>query len=56
MMCRWKPMNAALVVFLVATISGAVRAGAAGEMLSPSVTVSPGAINGVCLERGGTGL
>jgi hypothetical protein len=40
-------------VFLVVAALAGIGAGAADETLSPSVTVSRGAINGVCLERDG---
>jgi len=42
----------AVVCAAVAALAGAC-AQAANDVLSPSVTVSPGAINGVCIERGG---
>jgi glyoxylase-like metal-dependent hydrolase (beta-lactamase superfamily II) len=40
-------------VFLVVAALAGLCAGAADETLSPSVTLSRGAINGVCLERDG---
>jgi glyoxylase-like metal-dependent hydrolase (beta-lactamase superfamily II) len=46
-------MIPAVPVFLVVTALAGVCAGAVNEVLSPSVTISPGAINGVCIERDG---
>jgi glyoxylase-like metal-dependent hydrolase (beta-lactamase superfamily II) len=45
--------NLIVRVFLVLTAIAGVCAGAANEVLSRSVTVSTGAINGVCIERSG---
>ena len=48
-----RQMIPAVPVFLVVTALAGVCAGAVNEVLSPSVTISPGAINGVCIERDG---
>jgi len=46
-------VNAIISVLLAIAIFAGICAGAADEALSPSVTVSPGAINGVCIKRDG---
>jgi glyoxylase-like metal-dependent hydrolase (beta-lactamase superfamily II) len=46
-------MNRVVSVFLAVTALAGICVGAATEVLSPSVTVSPGAVNGVCIERDG---
>jgi glyoxylase-like metal-dependent hydrolase (beta-lactamase superfamily II) len=51
-MCRSRGVNLAAVLWSVAAFAG-IRAETAPEVLSPSVTLSSGAVNGVCIERGG---
>ncbi len=48
-----RQMNPAVPAFLVVIAGAGLCAGAVDETLSPSVTVSRGAINGVCVERDG---
>ena len=52
-MCASRQRIPVVSVFLVMAALASVGAGATEETLSPSVTVSRGAINGVCLERDG---
>ncbi len=48
-----RQMMPVVPVFLVVATLAGLCAGAADEALSPSVTVTRGALNGVCLERDG---
>jgi len=48
-----RQMSPVVPVFLVVVALAGLCAGAADEALSPSVTVSRGAINGACLQRDG---
>jgi len=52
-MCLSRRMNLAIPVFLTVAAVAGLCTGAPNEVLSPSVTLSPGAINGVCIERSG---
>jgi glyoxylase-like metal-dependent hydrolase (beta-lactamase superfamily II) len=52
-MCLSSLMSPAVPVLLSIAALAGICGGAANEALSPSVTISPGAINGVCIERDG---
>ncbi|MCX5646099.1 MAG: MBL fold metallo-hydrolase [Phycisphaerae bacterium] len=48
-----RQMNLVVSAFLAVNALAGICAGAANEVLSPSVTINPRAINGVCIERNG---